>query len=186
MITGRTLLLCNRIHTSSSCARLTLIQFKVLYRVHFSKARLSQIYSTVIDICDKCQASPCNLSHMFFSCPLVFSFWQKFFEDISKILSLTVKVCPHIAIFGCPEDYNRYNSGQLDILAFTSLLARRLLLLHWKSKKAPSNAKWRRDVMSFLKLEKIKYPLRGRTFMFYTKWQPFLTFFQSLAFLSTD
>ncbi|KAF3840392.1 hypothetical protein F7725_019109, partial [Dissostichus mawsoni] len=72
------------IHTSSSCARLTLIQFKVLYRVHFSKARLSQIYPTAFDICDKCQASPCNLSHMFFSCPLVFSFWQKFFEDISK------------------------------------------------------------------------------------------------------
>ncbi|KAF3840930.1 hypothetical protein F7725_006792 [Dissostichus mawsoni] len=83
-------------------------------------------------------------------------------------------------------DYNRYNSGQLDILAFTSLLARRLLLLHWKSKKAPSNAKWRSDVMSFLKLEKIKYSLRGGTSMFYTKWQPFLTFFQSLAFLSTD
>lgn len=32
-----------RVHTSSSCARLGLMQFKVLHRAHLSKARLPEI-----------------------------------------------------------------------------------------------------------------------------------------------
>lgn len=176
----------NKIHSSSTCARLTLIQFKVLYRVHFSKARLSQIFPTVTDSCDKCHTSPCNLTHMFYSCPLVFSFWRRYFDIISEILATTVTISPHIAIFGCPEDYDRFTSKQLDILSFTSLLARRHLLLHWKSTKAPSSAQWLRDVLSFLKLEKIKYSLKGDSNKFYSIWQPFLTFFKSLPSLSPD
>jgi len=56
------------------------------------------------------------------TCPLVLSFWQKFFNSVSKMLSITVKVSPHIDIFECTED--RYNFTKLDINAFTSLLAR--------------------------------------------------------------
>lgn len=176
----------DKIHKSSTCARLTLIQFKVLYRVHFSKARLSRIYPSVIDSCDKCHSSFCNLTHMFYSCPLLSRFWQNYFDTMSKILLLTITVSPHIAIFGIPEAYNRYTSKHLDVLAFTSLLARRHLLLNWKSTKAPSSSRWLSDVMSFLKLEKIKYSLRGNTDKFYDKWQSFLTYFNSLSSLSPD
>ncbi len=176
----------SKIHKSTICARLSLIQFKVLHRIHFSKTRLSQIYPTVIDRCDKCHASPCNLTHMFYSCPLLFSFWQNYFDSISEILSITVKPSPHIAIFGYPEDYDRYNSTQLDLLAFTSLLARRRLLFHWKSTKPPSSTQWLRDVMSLLKLEKIRYSRGADSGKFHRKWQPFLTFFKSLPSLPSD
>ena len=54
-----------RIRSTTSCARLGLIQFKVLYRAHFSKSRLSELYSEVEDKCDKCHGSPCHLSHVF-------------------------------------------------------------------------------------------------------------------------
>ncbi len=54
-----------RTHTSSLCARHGLIQFKVLHRVNFSKAWLSEIFPEVEDRCDRCHTSPCNLSHMF-------------------------------------------------------------------------------------------------------------------------
>ena len=165
---------------------MTLIQFKVIFRVHFSKARLSQIYPSVIDSCDRCHSSSCNLTHMFYSCPLLSHFWQNYFDTMSKILLRTIIVSPHIAIFGIPVDYNRYTSKHLDILAFTSLLARRQLLLNWKSTKAPSSSRWLSDVMSFLKLEKIKYSLRGNTDKFYNKWQSFLTFFNSLSSMPPD
>lgn len=70
--------------------------------------------------------------------------------------------------------------GELNILAFTYLLARCCLLLHWKSTKAPSNTKWLSDTMSFLKLEKMKFSLRGDSDKLFTKWQLFLTFLNSL------
>lgn len=47
----------NRIYTSSICARLALIQFKILHRVHYSKVRLSAIYSNVDDSCDRCHVT---------------------------------------------------------------------------------------------------------------------------------
>lgn len=56
----------NRTHTSTFCARLGLIQFKVLNRGHFCKTRLTRIYPDIEDKCDRCDNSPCNLSHMFF------------------------------------------------------------------------------------------------------------------------
>lgn len=80
-----------KIYTSSPCACLTLIQYKT---------RLSQIYPHVTDNCDKCHASPCNLTHMFYSCSQLSGFWQSYFNTMSKILSLTIKVSPHITIFG--------------------------------------------------------------------------------------
>ena len=79
-----------KIYTSSACAHLTLIQFKVLFRVHYSKTRLSQIYPTITDDCDKCHASFCNLTHMFYSCSSLYCFWQNYFETMSKILLITI------------------------------------------------------------------------------------------------
>ncbi len=45
-------------------------------------------------------------------------------------------------MFGVPMIWSQLNSKPLDILAFTSLLARRCILLHWKSKKPPTTSQW--------------------------------------------
>uniref|UniRef100_A0A3Q3ENM7 Reverse transcriptase domain-containing protein n=1 Tax=Kryptolebias marmoratus TaxID=37003 RepID=A0A3Q3ENM7_KRYMA len=137
-----------KIHTSSICARLSLIQFKVLFRVHLSKTRLSQILSSALDICDKCHAPSCNLSHMFYSCSSLHNFWQIYFETMSKILSVVIEPSPHVAIFGLPANYKRFTANQLDVISFTSLLARRRLLFNWKSTTAPSSGQWLHDTMS--------------------------------------
>ena len=167
-------------HTSSTCARLTLIQFKVLFRIHYSKAKLSRIYPNVTDSCDRCHSSPCNLTHMFYSCPLLVNLWKNYFDAMSKVFSIPVNISPHTAIFGVPEDYARFTSKQLEVLAFTSLIVRRLILLQWKSTKPPSSTQWLSEVMSFLKLERIRYSTRGNLTTFPKKWDPFLTYFNSI------
>lgn len=144
-----------RIRSTTSCARLGLIQFKVLYREHFSKSRLSKLYLEVED------GSPCHLSHMFFLCPGLKGFWAGYFTIMSTVLGVNLQPCPLIAIFGVPDPSLALNSTQKDIIAFTSLLARRSLLLHWKSAKYPSISRWLKDIMFLLKPEKIKYMLRG-------------------------
>ena len=75
-----------RIRSTTSCARLGLIQFKILYRAHFSKSRLSELYPEVEDKCDKCHGSPCHLSHMFFLCPDLKGFWVGYFTIMSSVL----------------------------------------------------------------------------------------------------
>ena len=175
-----------RVNSSSSCARLSLIQFKVLHRTHYSKARLSKIYPDVTDCCDRCSQSPGNLSHMFWSCPKLIQFWKFFFEAISEILGKTIAPCPHIAIFGIPDEEIALTNKQVNVIAFASLIARRRILLQWKSKSPPSAKAWLIDVMSFLKLEKIKFTIRGSSDKFYNYWQPLIAYVSRLRSLSPD
>ena len=84
------------IRSTTPCARLQLIQFKVLYRTHFSKSRLSEIYPNVLNQCDRCHA--CNLSHMFFFCPIIHKFWADFFTILTKALGRHVIRPGHLGL----------------------------------------------------------------------------------------
>lgn len=81
---------------------------------------------------------------------------------MSIVLGVRLHVCPLIARFGIPDASLPLNSLQKDILAFTSVLARRILL-HWKSEKRTSISQWLRDMILFLRLDKIRNTLRGCT-----------------------
>ena len=143
------------IKLSSSCMRLGLIQFKVLHRIHYSKSKLSKIYpDTVEDKCNRCSLSPCDLTHMFWTCPKLFTFWDSFFKVISEIAQIHIQPSPHVAIFGRLPDGNAATNTQSNVIAFSSLIARRCILLLWKSRLPPSPKSWLRDILSFLKLEK--------------------------------
>lgn len=109
----------------------------------------------------------CHLSHMFFLCPRLHDFWSGFFNIISIIIGIHLQPCPLIAIFGTPDKSDQFNWAQKEILKFTSLLARRRILLQWKSPNPPSVSQWLTDAMHFLKLEKIKYAMKGNTDKFF-------------------
>ncbi len=79
----------DRISSTTSCARLGLIQFKVLHRLHYSKAKLAIIYPTVDNRCDRCSHAPANLSHLFFLCPNLQPFWGIFLKTLSDILKIS-------------------------------------------------------------------------------------------------
>ena len=175
-----------RVFSSTSCARLSLIQFKVLHRIHYSKARLAEIYPNVDNRCDRCNHAPADLSHMFFLCPTLHTFWVSYFQIISEVLSLNLEPCPQIAIFGVPRDTLTLQPTHADVIAFSSLLARRRILLMWKSPSPPSISTWLVDMMFFLKLEKIKFTTRGSIDKFQTRWQPFISHFNNLETLPSD
>src|SRR4029434_10967694 len=75
----------------------------------------------------------------------------------SAISGLTIDPCPFIGLFGVPADDLPLQKAQLNSLAYSSLLARRLILLNWKSDQPPSFGRWICDVMFFLKIEKMRY-----------------------------
>ena len=57
----------DRMSSTSSFARLGLIQFKAFHGTHFSKAKLAEIYPDKDDSCNRCGFAPADYSHMFFS-----------------------------------------------------------------------------------------------------------------------
>ena len=93
-----------RIHSSSICARHSLIQFKIVHRLHMSKTKLSKIFPGVDPICDRCKQAPATLYHTFWSCSRLTAFWSSIFEVYSAISGLAVDPCPFIGLFGVPSE----------------------------------------------------------------------------------
>ena len=115
--------------------------------------------SKITDIdptCDRCRQDPATLLHMFWTCPRLYMFWLDIFETFSWILGKVVEPSPLIALFSvAPEDAS-LSKREVNMLAFCSLLARRLILFKWKDPIPPTHSHWIREVMCHLKLEKIR------------------------------
>ena len=172
-----------RVNGSTSCARLGLIQFKVLHRIHYSRVRLSKMYSNVSETCDRCQVAKADLAHMFWSCDKLYYFWTTIFQTLSEAFSRDIQPSAEMAIFGVPGEGISLQNKIKNVLAFSTLLARRRILLEWKSSHPPKASSWMKDLILFLKLEKIKYCIRGSTQKFHDTWAPLLSYFEKLEVL---
>lgn len=127
------------------------------------EARLSKFFPNIPDICDWCSQAPADLTHMFWLCPSLQEYWRSFFDLMLEILELTMIPSPQIAIFGIPGEGVRLTTKQISVISFASLIAWRRILLLWKKRSPPSNTSWLWDLLSFLKIEKIKFTVCGST-----------------------
>ena len=158
-----------------------LVYVPVVHRLHYTKAKLSRMFPDTTDSCTRCHHSPADHTHTFFSCPKLYSFWTSFFNTISEVLGVSVLPSPLIAIFGVSPAASKLSRCHRDLIAFASLIARRRILLQWKSPSPPPSTSWLKDLSSFLHLEKIKHAIRDSLTGFHRTWDPFLTYINSLT-----
>lgn len=85
------------------------------------------------------------------------NYWAFIFKTLNNVFNLNLMPCVEIAIFGVPEHGVYLTNNVKNVIAFASLLARRRILVEWKSKNVPKASMWICDLISHLKLEKIKY-----------------------------
>ena len=171
-----------RVHKSSICVKHGLVQCKIIHRAHLTKVRLSKIYPDVDPTCDRCRQAPASHAHMFWSCPVLHSFWREIFETLSKVTRKLIEPNPMIALFGVCPSIIKLSSLEAALVAFVTLLARRMILFRWKSPTPPSHALWIKEVLNFVKLEKIRCVLRGSLRKFHKTWDPFFAFVHELNF----
>lgn len=88
--------------------------------------------------------------------------------------------------FGVPVKPILYSTKEKDIIAFTTLLAHRRILLAWETPTPPSRSAWLKVMMFCLSLEKTKYALKGCNNHFTKKWQPLISYFNNLSVLLPD
>ena len=80
---------------------------------------------------------------------------------------------PLSAIFGVPPEAGLPLAMQR-ALAFTTLLARCLILFKWKHTSPPTYNRWIKEVLYNIKLEKLKFSLRDSIETFEKTWNPLL------------
>lgn len=175
-----------RVNNSTFCAKLTIIQFKILHRIHYSKARLAKIFPNIDASCERCRNPSADLIHMFWSCPTLKAYWSTIFNTLSEALNVELQPNAAMGIFGVTDRGHRtLRKSHKNIIAFTTLLARRRILLHWKSKKPPKAALWFSDLTQFIQLEKIKYALKGSKETFCAVWDTFLKHLEKVKIIPT-
>lgn len=117
------------VHTCSNNTRHCLIQFKIIHRLHYSKAKIHNIFPTVSPTCDKCQSSDATLFHGFVSCPKVTAYWCDVFNTMSNILNITLTPDPLLIILGTSESSRVLTKAQQRFLSYCIITAKKLLLM---------------------------------------------------------
>lgn len=129
------------VHTSSICARHGLLQCKVLYRAHLTNAKLAKNFPKRSDACHRCKQSPANHLHMFWSCPRLTDFWSDVFDTLNNALNIDLDPNPLTVLFGISSRPN-LTVSVCQVIAFTTVSARRAILLKWKHVIPPSHDMW--------------------------------------------
>lgn len=126
----------------------------------------------------RCKQMPDNISSMFWRCPILKEFWLKIFGTFSSIYNKDIEPGPLTATVGVALGETQLTSTQGKAIAFTSLLARRLILFNWIKATLPSHEQWVEEVMAHLKLEHLRFILQGNTKRYFKVWQPFISYFE--------
>ena len=153
------------VHTSSIWARHSLTQCKILHRTHYTNAKLLKIYPERSDSCNRCNQLPAD--HMLM-------FWSEIFNMLGDVLRTMIDPDPLLALFGVSG--NTLSSTAKRVIAFTTLLARRLILFSWTNPFLPTHNRWIHEILHCIKLEKIRFSRYGSLKAFNQTWQPFLDY----------
>ena len=109
------------------------------------------------DRCERCNSPAAGMTHTFWSCSKLVEFWSGVCKTLNDAFGNNVQPTAELAIFGVVDPELPLTTTQENAFAFGSLLARRRLVLKWKSPHPPTVSTWLSDLMLFLKLEKIKF-----------------------------
>lgn len=118
---------------------------------------------------------------MFWSCAKLGSFWSYIFDTLTRAYGYAIAPNCLSAIFGTVP-FTGVPKNLKQALAFTTLSARRLILLNWKLPSPPLHSHWVREVLYNLKLERLRFTLKGSVKSFHVTWDPFLNHIHSLDF----
>lgn len=166
----------SNIHNCSINARLQLIQFKVIHRLHYSKVKLHKFFPQTSPLCNRCKIANCTLAHQFWLCPVLQGFWGSIFQWYSLALKVTIVPDPRIALFGCSNVLESMDHGTRTVIAYGMVVAERCILKHWKSDLPPKFEAWLREFTGILHIEKLRYELAGKSQKFEVVWKRILDY----------
>ena len=150
------------------------------------KGKLARIFPKVDPLCCRCKQTRATSYHMFWSCPKLVPFWSSFFEVISNVYACNISPSPLVAVFGWFSDpIGSVPPVHLQrVIAFSSSLARGLILFKLKAVTPPSHHHWIQDVMQKVKLERIR--CTHSINKFYKTWDPLITYVNNLPGLELE
>lgn len=111
---------------------------------HKTPATLNKCFSNVSAGCWRCKSDVGDMMHIWWSCPLIQTYWSKVHKTICKVTGYQVEFSPSLYLLQLPPGNSKISRKALSIQLITA--ARMLVLVHWKSVNIPTLDKWFRRV----------------------------------------
>ena len=155
-------------------ANLQLIQYKITHRTHYTAQKLFKM-GFRSELCSYCTENcPDTYIHATWQCAPVRQFWIKVTESLSLILGSHIPLSPSLCLLGDVSSLNFYSSkNKLLLVALT--IAKKTILLNWKSRNSLNLAQWKNLLSEYISLENLASPL-NHTVEHQDHWSPFLDF----------
>lgn len=157
-------------HHSSACANHKEQYQKLLTRWYYTPLRLAKAYPSSSPHCWRACGSVGSLLHIFWSCPLLRSFWNEVFLLISDIIHRPSPNTPEFALLlvGIESIPRIYRIIVCNILHATRLTIAR----HWKSVDIPTLGEATNIISRVFLHERTLAWHRGTTPSFQNQWSP--------------
>ena len=148
-------------------------QLYILLRVHYTPVKLFRMGRAPDPLCGRCRAAQGDLVHLLWRCPKLHRYWSEVLATLNSVFQTSVPLDPLCCLLGVLEGSIAEETTRV---AFARALfqARKLILIHWKSREPPSVKVWVQHVGKTLLMEKYIYQHRGNAGKFFRLWDPWL------------
>lgn len=143
-------------------------------RTYITPTKLNQFNKDISDLCVKCGTKG-SLLHCLWLCPKI-EFWNDIINLIQEILAIVIPKDPKLFILGKIPNNSNWNQKEKCFVELGILLAKRVVVRHWKNPSGPSTGEWFNELVTTLPLEKATYIIRNKQQLFYDIWGPFIQY----------
>lgn len=140
------------IYTMTTDPNLQLIQFKVLHRTHYTNHKLSKMGFTS-SFCNNClQNTTDTYIHAFWHCTPIQEFWKNVTLFLSTFFDCHIPLCPSLCVLGDTSALN-FNNNDTKILLVALTVARKTILMNWKTRHKTNINHWKNLLLDFINLD---------------------------------
>lgn len=159
----------------SICTRARATQLKIKHRLHISPHRRHLFDPSLSPLCLKCKINVGTLTHCFWSCHKLQTYWSGIVREIQNILHINIDMDPVSLILGLPSKHARTSASKrlFNILTFA---ARKNIVLQWVGDKPPSVNSWRKIIVELIPLEYLTSIMHTAVARFYKVWRPYFNY----------
>ena len=143
-------------------SRLQLIQYKIIHRLHYSKAKVHKFSPESSPLCSRCKTEESTTSHHFWTCTHLWEFWTSIFKWLSDVLGISIQPDPEAALFGTSVNMDKLCKSDRDVINYGLLIAKRCILQLWKSDDSPHLNMWLREFTGVLHVERLRHKISGK------------------------
>lgn len=118
------------------------IQYKIIHRFYFTPSKLHRMGLIGNNLCWKCQSEIGTFLHVIWGCKIVYPFWEKVVNHVSKWMGVAVPVSPRLCLLGDQTEMPNIHKHERGVLKVGMVTAARTILRLWKSTEAPDVKKW--------------------------------------------